>query len=458
MVSLLSTQSSRVFLDLGLDWRVLAFTAGLAVLTCVLFGLAPALRATGTPPSAAMKAGKGSAGAAWERFGPRRALVISQVALSLTLLVGALLFVRTFQNLVTMDVGFRQSGLLVAYLDLAPLNLPLKNRTSFKQDLLERVRAIPGVESAAETSVVPATGNWWNDTVRTHDSGHETRGSAYFNNVSPGFFKTMVTGLVRGRDVSESDSLASPTIAVVNQTFVRKFLPGKNPLEQTLRVELMPGKLEPVYQIVGVVQDTKYRSLREGPQPIVYLAAAQAKDPDLQPALLVRSNLSFDALRSSLDRTIRGANPAIAFHFSVLQTEVRDRLVRERLMASLSGFFGFLAVVLATIGLYGVISYMVIRRRNEIGIRMALGADRGRVLALIMREAAILLSVGLGVGAGLAWLTARAAGALLFGLNARDPVTFVLAAALLAAIALAASYIPAHRAARLDPLEALREE
>jgi predicted permease len=456
LISFLSTQSSQVFLNLSLDWRVLGFTAGLAILTCVLFGLAPALRASGTPPAAAMKAG--SRGGPARGLGLRRALVVTQVALSLTLLAGALLFVRTFQNLLTLDAGFQQGGLLAAHIDIAPLHLPLANRTGFKKELLDRVREIPGVESAAEVSIVPATSDWWNDTVHTNASGQEVRQSAFFNLVGPGFFKTMGTRLVQGRDVSDSDSLNSPAVAVVDETFVRRFLPGTDPLGKTFRVDDGPDKPQPMYQIVGVVKDTKYRTLREAPVSIVYLPATQAKDPDMQPALLIRSNLPLDTLRTPLDRTMRAANPAIAFHFTVLQTEIRDTLVRERLMASLSGFFGLLAALLAAIGLYGVVSYMVVRRHSEIGIRMALGADRGRVLGLILREAAVLLVLGLGIGMGLALLASKALGTLLFGLSARDPGTLALAAGSLAAVALAASYLPAHRAARLDPLEALRDE
>src|ERR1051326_6773059 len=414
LVSFLGTRSNQAFLDLTFDWRMLAFTTGLAVLTCLLFGLAP--------------------------------------------VVGAVLFVRTFQNLLSLDPGFQVGGVLATYCDIGPLRLPLERRTPFKKDLLERVRAIPGVESAAEASIVPLTDNWWNDTVLTNVSSQPVRGTAFFNNVSPGYFKTMRTELLHGRDVSDSDSLSSPAVAVVNETFVQKFLAGTDPVGKQFRLDLGPTKPQPVYQVIGVVRDTKYGDLRQRILPIAYLAAAQSEDPDMQPALLVRSNISMDAMQSSLDRAIRGVNPAITFHFGVLQTEVRDGLLRERLMASLSGFFGFLAALLATIGLYGVISYMVIRRRNEIGIRMALGADRSRVLRLIMREAVMLLGIGLGVGTVLALAGAKAATSLLFGLKARDPETFVLSISLLAIVSLAASALPAYRAARVDPLDALRNE
>ncbi|MGC2741715.1 MAG: ABC transporter permease, partial [Candidatus Angelobacter sp.] len=458
LVSFLGTQSNQAFLDLSFDWRVLAFTAGLAMLTCLLFGLAPALRATSTSPAASMKAGGRGASADRTHFGVRRVLVVTQVALSLMLVVGAMLFVRTFQNLLSLDPGFQTDGVLATYIDLDPLQLPLQQRTRFKKDLLARVRAIPGIESAAEASIVPLTHNWWNDTVLSRASGQPVRATAFFNNVSPGYFTTMKAELLQGRDVSDSDSIAAPAVAVVNESFAGKFLPGIDPLGKTFRLDLGPTKPQPVYQIIGVVRDTKYGSLRQPILPIAYLAAAQAEDPDTQPALLVRSNISMAAMQSSLDRVIRAVNPTITFHFGVLQTEVRDTLQRERLMASLSGFFGFLAMLLATIGLYGVISYMVIRRRNEIGIRMALGADRGRVLSLIMREAAMLLAIGLGAGTVLALLAAKAATSLLFGLKPRDPETFVLSISLLAIVSLAASALPAYRAARVDPLDALRNE
>jgi putative ABC transport system permease protein len=213
-----------------------------------------------------------------------------------------------------------------------------------------------------------------------------------------------------------------------------------------------------MYEIVGVVKDTKYLDLREDLSPIAYVALAQDDDPDADVAITIRSTMDMGELIPTVDRTLTQIHPLISTMFYEMKTQVRDTLVRERLMATLSGFFGLLAGVLATIGLYGVISYMVVRRKNEIGIRMALGANRLRVLTLVLREATVLLCIGLGIGLVLSVITARAAGSLLFGLKPSDPLTLVMAAASLALVAVTASLLPAQRAARLDPLEALREE
>jgi predicted permease len=458
LISFLSTQFGRVTLDLGLDLRVLGFTAGIAVLTCLLFGLMPAVKGTATPPIVAMKAGSRGVTGGRERFGLRRVLVVAQVAMSMVLLVGAFLFVRSFQNLVTLNAGFRQSGILTAELDFTQLQIPVAERNQFKQQMVERLQALPGVESAAAASIVPISGNGWNDTVHTDASGQEVREVVNFNRVSPAFFKTMETPLIKGRDIGPEDTLGSPAVAIVNESFVRKFLKEKDPLGTTFRVDEGAGVPESVYQIVGIVGDTKYRDLREDFGPVAYLARSQDKKPDTDIPIFLRSSLSLGALTSSVEHAVAQVNSSIGIEFSVFKTQIRDSLQRERLMASLSGFFGLLAGILATIGLYGVISYMVVRRRNEIGIRMALGADRSRVLALIMREAAILLALGLVIGAGLSLAANRVAASLLFGLKPHDPITMALAAISLAVVAAAASYLPAFRAAHIPPTEALREE
>ena len=457
MVSYLSTQNSQLFVDLHPDWRVLGFTSGLAILTCAIFGLAPALRATRVAPVVVLKSTGRGMTAGRERFGLRRALVISQVALSLVLLVGALLFVRTLRNLLTLDPGFQQQGVLVAELDFTRLNLPAERRQEFKREVLERVRAIPGVDSAADTSIVPITGNSWNDDVVVEGS-EKLKGTPNFNQITPGYFKTLRTPLLAGRDFNDHDTVNAPKVAMVNETFVSMILNGANPIGVRIHKEGYKGRPGPTYEIVGLVKNTKYSDLREDPRAIIYVAAAQDDHPDLSAQFLIRSALGGAAVSGAVKQVIGESSPDIAIVFRVLTTQIHDSLLKERLMATLSGFFGLLAALLATVGLYGVISYTVARRTNEIGIRMALGAQRGNVVGMIMGEAGWLLAIGIAIGTMLALAAARAATSLLFGLKPHDPLTILLATCGLAAVAAAASFLPARRASRLDPMAALREE
>src|SRR6516164_6248449 len=277
LVSFLTTQGNALFVELVMDWRVLGFTAGVAVLTCLLFGLAPALRATRIAPAAVLKSSGRGMTSGRERFGLRRGLVVSQVALSLVLLVAALLFVRSLRNLLILDAGFRQDGLLVANLDFAKLKLPVDRRPPYKQDLLDRIRAIPDVDSAADTNIVPVSGSGWNENVLIGADSH--KGLTNFMRITPGFFRAMETPMLGGRDFDDRDTSASPKVAIVNQTFVRKLLKGANPVGVTFQIEEYVGRARPIYQIVGLVKDSKYQELQETIEPLVYIAAAQDDQP-----------------------------------------------------------------------------------------------------------------------------------------------------------------------------------
>ncbi|MFL6463730.1 MAG: ADOP family duplicated permease [Bryobacteraceae bacterium] len=457
LVSFISSAGQPLFLELSPDWRVLGFIAALAILTCLLFGLTPALRVTNTTPSAAMKTGGRGITASRERFGLRRLLVISQVALSLLLLVGALLFVRSLTNLLTLDAGFQQNGILITSLDMRESGFSTDRQRVMNQDILEHLRRTPGVKSAAIVSITPVNGSTWNERVMLEGKENQKE-IVNFNRVSDGFFKTLGIPQLAGRDFNTNDTPASPKVAIVNEAFARKFTGGTNPIGKRFRIQGSPGVSEPFYEIVGLVKNTKYRDLREEFAPIVFEPESQIEEPNGTPSFFIRSDISLSALTSSVKRVINETNPSITLSFKVFKTDVREGLLRERLMATLSSFFGFLAVTLATVGLYGVIAYMVTRRRNEIGIRMALGADRSAVIAMVIREAAMLLLIGLLVGTVLALFAARAVSSFLFGLKSWDPASLVIAIAALASITLIASYVPALRAARLDPMTALREE
>ncbi len=457
LMSFLRTQGDRWAVDLSLDWRVLAFAAAAAALTCAVFGVAPAIQAARTSPGEVIKSSARGATASRSRMFLRRALVVTQVALSLVLLVGALLFVRTLRNLMTVEAGFRRTQVLVVSLDLTPLRIPMDRRVVYRQDVLSRLRAVPGVIAAADAMIVPLSGMGWNDNVGIPGTGVQRR-LANFNRVSPGYFRTMGTRLLAGRDFGPEDTISSPPVAVVTETFVGRFLAGGNPLGKALSVAQEGGKADQVYQIVGLVKDNKYGALREEFKPIVFTAADQDREPGLQQRVLLRSDDDLTRVAASVKRTLTDMNPAVGFRFSVLETTIRESLLRERLMATLSGFFGALAALLAMIGLYGVISYTVARRRNEIGVRMALGACRRDVLVLILKEASGLLAAGLAIGLVLALAGGQAAKALLYGLRPADPLTLSVAAAGLAAVAVSAALRPARRAASLDPMLALRDE
>lgn len=458
LIAFLSTENSPLFIGLGIDLRVFGFTAALAVGTCLLFGLLPAWRATRVAPASAMRSGGRGMTAGRERNRLRRVLVVGQVALSLVLLVGALLFVRSLRNLMTVDAGFKPEGIVAVSIDLRRPAYAKERLPEVYREMLSRVSSRPGVISAAQVGFMPVSGSSWDERARPDGSTMEPKTSR-FNRVGPGYFKTMGTTFLSGRDFDDRDTLTSPKVAIVNEVFVREIFGGQNPVGRAFRTEGDAGKPDPVYQIVGVVRNTKYQELREDFLAIAFFPMAQEEDPNANTRIVVRAAANnIGDVMSAVKTTVAEVHPEIGLEFRILTQQLRESLMRERLMATLSGAFGLLAGLLATVGLYGVIAYMVERRRNEIGVRMALGADRMNVVWLVLREAGMLLIGGLIVGTGLALWAGQVAGSMLFGLKPYDPPTLAGAMLLLAAVALLASYAPAHKASRLDPVNALREE
>lgn len=460
LVAFISTPDNPIFLDMPPDWRVLGFAAGLAVLTTVLFGLVPAFRAGSAPPGSVLKAGGRGMTAGRDRFRLQRILVASQVALSLVLLAGALLFARSLQNLMSRNLGFRQNGVLVVNANFTPLKLPEAQGSSFTLNLLDRIRAIPGVAAAAISNRSPISGNTSNELVLDKNGNHPN-GAAFLDYVSPGYFETMEMPILLGRDFNDNDTATSPKVVIVNQAFVKKFLNGaKQPVGDELRVWEPPGQAEPYYTVVGVVKDSVYDDIHAPVQPVMYFPRTELEPPFSYSGavFLVRSKLGAAGLLNSVKGAIAGVNPEINIQFKLLPAQIRESLVQDELMATLCGFFGGLAVLLAAIGLYGVISYTVSQRTNEMGIRMALGARRADLLLLILGEVGVLILAGAAVGTALTLAGGKAANSLLFGLKARDPAMLALAVFLLAAIGFAASFVPARRASRMDPMAALRYE
>ncbi len=458
MLALLGTSGNSLFLDVQPDRSVFIFAAGIAALTCILFGLIPALRATRKAPADVMKTGGRSLTTTRERFGLRQTLVVSQVALSLVLLVSALLFSGSLRKLLAVDAGFVKNGILIAGLDFRDLKIPPMRRVAFKQDLLRRMQTLPGAASAGETYTVPLSGASTANNVWVDQAESSPKMESNFAWISGGYLKTVGMTLLAGRDFDGRDTASSPRVAIVNQTFARKLGLGPNAVGKRFRREATPSEPETVYEITGLVTDTKYNTLSEQFRPIAFLSTTQDASPDTSAQFLVRIDAPLADVTSRIKRAVKDVSPAITVDFRAFDEMIGEGLLRERLMATLSSFFGALAALIAALGLYGVMSYLVVRRTNEIGIRMALGANRGNIVGLVLREAATLLLVGLVAGTVLAVAAGYAAGSMLFGLRPTDAGILTMAATLLATVTLTASYLPALRASQLDPMAALREE
>jgi predicted permease len=483
LVAQLATSATPVFLEMALDWRVMAFTAALMGATAVLFGTAPALLATRAAPIDAMKepgfAHRASAplrhGGGPVRFGARglvrrslggggsSGLVVVQVALSLVLGVVAGLFVRTFTRLTALPLGFDSDRLLVVSVNTTRTVVAPSNRVHLYGRLVAASAAVPGVAHAAGSMVTPVSGDTSRDRV-------EVRGAPVMpdrehfvlrNAITPGWFAAYGTPLRAGRDVDDRDVETAPAVIVVNDAFVRKFFPGRNPIGGTVGVLPPPGAgpPPPPKTIVGVVGDAVYRSLREDAQPTVYVPLAQSGSLPPTVTVSIRSaGGSPTLLAPSVAAALTAVDRDLAFAFRPLRDQVDASLTQERLVAMLSGFFGVLALLLAAVGLYGVTAYAAGRRRVEIGIRMALGAQRSDIIGLVLGQSVAITAAGIVLGFLGAGMVTRYIGSMLFGVTPLDPATFVAVGVLFACVAALASYVPARRATHVDPLIALRCE
>ena len=457
LVGFLTTEQNMMFVSLPMDWRVLGFTAGIAVLTCLLFGLVPALRATQVAPAAVIRSSGRGLTAGREKFSLRRLLVVAQVAMSLVLLAGALLFVRSLQRLLAVDPGFRPEGIVAVSVDYRAAHFPKDRILDVQRRTVEKVAERTGAISAAQVDMTPVGGGGWDQNAWEPGYGGPKL-DVLFNRTGPGYFRTMGTAFVSGRDFDERDTLSSTKVAIVNEEFARKIFQGKNPIGRTFKREEFGNTPDSQFLVVGLVRNTKYYELREDFQPIAFVPESQNEQPGPGVNIVVRTNAPLGEFYRKAEAAVAEIHPEAGVNFTVLTKQIQQSLMRDRLMATLAGSFGFLAALLAVLGLYGVIAYMVARRRNEIGVRIALGATRGSVIGLVLREAILLLAGGLAIGLGLAAWAGQAAASLIYGMKPRDPITLGSAVVLLSIVALLASYAPAWRASRLQPMDALREE
>jgi predicted permease len=457
IVAMMGTDVSPLFLDLGIDWRMLSFAAVLALLTSVVFGLAPALRGSRVAAMETIRNSGRTHADSRRHSAIRRGLTAIQITLSVVLLSGGLFFGRSLYNLLTVDLGFREDGILETDVDIGPLGLPVEQRTVVKRDLLDRLRALPEVEDVSTLSSVPMVTSSYRYVFVDGPNGL-SRQMTRFNRVSDRFFATMETPIVAGRDFDARDTPASPLALIVNEAFVQRVFGGANPLGITLRLEGARQQPGTPAIIVGIVRNAKHGSLREDFPPIGYLAESQNAGPGTSQNFLLRGRIPPVALKPVVSRAIAQAQPGALFHFHDFQEQVRYSIRLDRVMAMLCGFFGVLGGVLAAIGVYGVTASSVGQRTTEIGVRLALGATSRRIVRLILSEVLLVLAIGLTTGVAIAWSSSAVAEGMLFGLTPGDPLTLALAAALLAVVATLSCLAPALRASRLEPTRALRSE
>jgi predicted permease len=444
-----------VVFDFNVDMRVALFTVGLSLVTALLFGLVPALRATRLDLLDALKDGAAVSSRAG-RSGMRNTLVVVQVALSLVLLTAAGLFLRSLGNASSIDIGFKPSNMLVMAVDPRLSNYSPERTVQFLTQLRERVTALPGVRSVSYVNVVPLSlaSNGGTYSVDAAEGRAEQSVNARIYGVSSGFFQTMGIPLVRGRDFNLR--IDGQGALILNETMAGRLFPKQDPIGRVVR----SGKTS--YTVIGVARNSKARTVGEGPVNCVYefLDAAPAKGVSFFGiSALVRTSTDPRRLERPVRDEIATLDPNLAvFNTETMEEHVNKSLLLPRISAWLLGVFGAAGLTLGAIGLYGVMSYSVRRRTHEIGIRMALGARRGCVLAMVLRQGLTLTSVGLAIGLAIAVGVGRLASSLLYGISGTDLITFLTVPAVLAAAALAAIVVPAHRAAQVDPLVALRNE
>jgi len=444
LVEAIATGPFPITFDLTPNLHVLGFTAAVAVATAILFGLAPAFQTSGVAPAPALK-DEGQSSGPQSRW--LSSLISMQVALSLLLLVGAGLFVRTLRNLQHVDPGFNRAGVLIAALP--------DRRTAVPPDLVDALQRVPGLVSVSVSTHTPLNGSVWSDIAVPKGRPLPERDTAYFIGAGPRYFETMQTPLVAGREFTERDAAGAPAVAIVNEAFARRYFPNQQPVGQYLTASVQGDRHD--LEIVGLAKDTNAAGLRRPPPATVYVAYRQLSGPS-STTIEARAAGSLMEAAAAIRRALQPKLPDTPIDVRPLSAQIEAAMVQERMMATLATAFGALALLLACIGLYGLHAYAVARRTKEIGVRIALGAQPRRVIAMVLTGAGRLVAIGVALGLPAAWAGSLWVQSMLFGVKPADPTTIAGAIAVLMSAALAAAYLPARRAARVDPMVALRHE
>ncbi|MFZ0592267.1 MAG: ABC transporter permease [Bryobacteraceae bacterium] len=460
LLILMSHSSSPLSLSVRPDGTVLGFTLLVSLLTAILAGIVPAWRAARTNLAPSLVESTRSAGKGGGRSRLARSLVVLQVALSLVLLIGAGLLARSLENLKDFYPGFNKENVLLLALNPGMLDYTGTRTNTLYQTLLERIAALPGVRAASFSMDTPLSGGSNGTQVKVEgykpQSGKELTPTG-LNLVGPTYFTTIETPILLGRDFTAADQAPAPKVAVVNEAFARDYFGSANPLGRRISTPGWVG--DPSwFEIVGVVKDAKQQDLREPASPTAYMPVSQSGVPS-GVTFEVRTAKNPTAISAAVLHAIAQIDSRLpVFNVRTLSEQVNDSLIQERLIASLSSLFGALALILAAVGLYGLMTYAVNRRTNELGIRMALGAQRGEIARMVLRESLLLVVIGLVVGIPVSLIASRLISSELYGLKPFDPITLAAAGLTLMAIAALAGYLPARRASRVDPMVALRYE
>jgi predicted permease len=455
LLRMVSGSQEMVPLDVSINIRLLLFTLAITFVTAVLFGTIPAFRATKLQLTESLKDGRGPAGAG-AKNPLAKALVISQIALSLVLLVASGLFLRSLMNLTNVDTGFNKENVLRLETDASSVGYKYGDPRllGLYQQIQERVSALPGIRAASNSLFTYNEGSW-NTRVSVHGYDADKNRNVKHNIVGNGYFTTMGISLLAGRTFGPQDTATSQKVVVISDTMARTMFPNGSPLGHRYGVGGQEHAND--LEVIGVVKDVKFYSLQEDPQTMDYYPVTQQVRylNDFE----VRYTGSFDTVLPAVRRAIHDVDPNLpTSNATTLGEQVGRSITNQRLVAQLSTFFGLLAVFLSCIGIYGLMSYVVTRRTNEIGIRMALGAERSHVRWLVMHEILLLVAVGIGIGIPAAWAGTQLISTMLFGLRGTDPVSMFTAVGTLLVVAIMAGYLPARRASRIEPMVALRYE
>jgi predicted permease len=442
-----------VNLPAEIDWRVLVLSASVCLVSTLLFGLVPAMQASGIDLAAAMKSESGNVVGGRGRSFVRSGLVLVQVSLSFVLLVGMVLLMKSLQGMQTVSPGFTTIGVLTTGIDLISAGYDTQRAKNFQDQLIDRVQAISGVESAAVARITPFSYRGYFSApiaVDGYQPARDEKPTAEYNQIGPAYLATTGVPLVSGREFTRADNETAQPVAIVNDTMAAQYWRGRDPVGQRLQVK---GQW---LQVVGVARISKYRSLTETAKPFFYVPMRQSFS--INTGLNIRTRLGPEAMATTLAREVKALDPNLAVSEVITMREQVDRMSwTQRAAVILMGIFGGLALVLAAIGLYGVMSYAVSQSRRELGLRMALGANAAELLRLVMKKGLAITAAGIVVGAAASVILTRMIADLLFKVSPRDPLAFGSAFAVMVIVSVAACFLPAWRASRTDPLKALRD-